>query len=254
VSDATAPAGAPLSATGTPTPAHGFGQNVAGVLFSPREEFRHILARPRFWIPLACWMAIGIAFTGFWLQKVDAREFMRNEIINSGRADKIPPGQMETVLDQQAGFFKPISWISVFVGPPILALVVAGVLLFVFRFFYAGDVTYGQSLAIVAWSYFVLALVTTPLVLAVMGLKADWNINPQEALIASPAMFLDRTTTAKPLYTLAASLDLFSFWVMWMLASGYGVATKRTTGSAFGGVLTVWAIYVLGKVALAAIF
>jgi hypothetical protein len=253
VEEATASAAASPAPVAAAPPRNVF-QHVAGLLFSPREEFAHILARPRFWVPLACWMVVGIAFTGFWLQKVDPREFIRNEIINSGRADKIPAGQMENVLDQQAGFFKPISWASGFLAPPIIAFVVAGVYLFVFRFFYAGELSYGQSVAIVAWSFFLLALVTTPLVLVVMALKGDWNINPQEALQANAAMFLDRFTTAKPLYTLAASLDLFSFWVMWLFSSGYGVATRRTTGSAAAGVITMWAIYVLGKVALAAVF
>lgn len=252
--EAAAPAGAVGPATTAPAPGRSFFQNLAGVLFSPHEEFQHILARPRFWVPLVCWMVLGIAFTAFWLQKVDAREFMRNEIVNSGRADKIPPGQMEQVLDQQFGFFKPISWISALLAAPIITFVIGGVFLFVFRFFYGGDVTYAQSLAIVAWSFFALALVTSPLVLVVMGLKGDWNINPQEALQASAALFLDRTTTSKPLYTLAASLDLFTFWVLWLLSSGYGVATRRTTGSAAVGVVSVWALYVLGKVALAAIF
>lgn len=252
--EATAPAGAPGPAPATAAAGRSFGQNLAGVLFSPREAFGSIVARPRFWVPLVCWMLLGFAFTAFWLQKVDAREFMRNEIVNSGRADKIPPGQMEQVLDQQAGFFKPISWTSALLAAPIITFAIAGVFLFVFRFFYGGDVTYGQSLAIVAWTFFALALVTTPLVLLVMGLKGDWNINPQEALQASAAMFLDRTTTSKPLYTLAASLDLFTFWVLWLLSTGYAVATRRTTGSAAAGVITVWAIYVLAKVALAAIF
>ena len=179
---------------------------------------------------------------------------MRNEIVNSGRADKIPPGQMERVLDQQAAFMKPIGWVSTLVAPPIMTFVVAGIFLFVFRFFYAGDVTYPQSLAIVAWSYFALALVQTPLILVVMALKGDWNINPQEALQASAAMFLDRLSTSRPLYSLASSLDLFTFWVLWLLSTGYAVATRRTTGAAAAGVLTVWALWVLGKMALAAIF
>lgn len=251
--EATAPAGAAGPAT-APAPAHGFGQNLVGVLFSPREEFGHILARPRFWIPLVCWMVVGFAFTAFWLQKVDAREFMRNQNVSSGRADRIPPGQMEQVLDRQAGFVKAISWVSALVGAPILTFVIAGVFLFVFRFFYGGDVTYAQSLAVVAWSFFALALVTSPLALTVMGLKGDWNMSPQEALQASPAMFLDRTVASKPLYALAASLDLFTFWVLWLFSTGYGVATRRTTGSAAVGVLSVWAIYVLAKVAWAAIF
>jgi hypothetical protein len=199
-------------------------------------------------------MALGVAFTAVWLQKVDAREFMRAEIANSGQADKIPPGQMEQVLDTRSGFIKPISWGGALLGPPIMMFVVAGVFFFVFRFFYAAELSFGQSLAIVAWSFFLLTLVTTPLVLAVMALRAEWNINPHEALQANLAMFLDRQTTAKPLYALASSLDLFTAWVLWLLATGYGVATRRMTGAAAAGVLGVWALYVLGKVALAAIF
>ena len=94
MSEVTTPTGVPAPAA-APAPTRGFFANLGGVLFSPREEFGHILARPRFWIPLACWMVIGVAFTAFWLQKVDPREFIHNEIVNSGRADKIPADQME---------------------------------------------------------------------------------------------------------------------------------------------------------------
>lgn len=251
-----ASASAPASADATTDAArHGFIGHVTGLLFSPREEFPSILARGRFWFPLVCWMAIGVAFNAFWLTKVDPRELMRNQIINSGLADKIPPGQMETVLDQRAPLFKSMSWARPLLGAPILTFLVAGVLLFVFRFFYAGDVTYGQSLSVTAWTYFiVLGLVMTPLMLVVMGLKGDWNIVPQEALQANLAMFMDRQTASKPLYRLIESLDLFSFWVLWLLSTGYGVATRRTTGAAAAGILGLWALYVLGKVALAAIF
>ena len=235
-------------------PAHGFFQNIAGMLFSPGEEFPSIVARPRFWLPLAAWLVLGIAFTAFWLQKVDAKEFIRAQIIASGRADKMPPGQLEQQIEGGAPFFRVISWVSTIVGPPIAVLVVAGVYLFVFRFFMAGNVTYAQSLAIVTWTFFMLALVSTPLILAVMALKDDWNINPQEALQANLGMFLDKQTASKPLYKLAESLDLFTAWAIWLLATGYGVAMRRTTGAAAGGVIGVWAVYVLCKIAWAAIF
>ena len=248
---ATAPSAAapPVAA-----PKRSFVQHVVGLLFSPREEFPSILTRPRFWMPLVGWMALGIAFTAFWMQKVEPREFMRNQIQQSGHADKMDPAQLEQVLDTRTGMFKPIAWGSKVVAPPILTLVVAAVYLFVFRFFYAGELTLAQSLAIVAWSYFLMALVTTPLVLIVMALKDEWNVNPQEAVQAGATMFVDRQTASKPLYALASSLDLFSLWVLWLLSTGYAVATRRTTGSAAVGVVSVWALYVLGKVALAAIF
>ena len=85
-------------------------------------------------------------------------------------------------------------------------------------------------------------------------LKGDWNVNPEEAIQAGASLFFDRATTAKPLYSLMSSLDLFSFWVLWLLATGYSVAVRRPLASAAVGVIGVWAIYVLGKVALSAFF
>jgi hypothetical protein len=252
VEEVTAPAAAAVPSAAEPK--RSLVQHVVGLLFSPREEFPSILARPQFWMPLVGWMALGIAFTAFWMQKVEPREFMRNQIQQSGRADKMDPAQLEQVLDTQTGMFKPIAWVSTLVAPPILTLVVAVVYLFVFRFFYEGELTLAQSMAIVAWSFFLMALVTTPLVLLVMALKDEWNVNPQEAMQAGAAMFLDRQTASKPLYALASCLDLFSLWVLWLLSTGYAVATRRATGSAAAGVVGVWVVYVLGKVALAAIF
>lgn len=252
--DVTATSADGTGAAPVQAPAHGFVQHVTGLFFSPREEFPSILARPRFWLPLGAWLVLSVAFTAVWLQKVDAREFMRNQIVESGRADKIPPGQMEQVLDTQAGFLKPISWASSILAPAVIVLMVGGLYLFVFRFFYAGNITFAQSVAITAWCFFVIALVTTPLVLAVMAMKGDWNVNPQEALQANLGMFLDKATTSKPLHKLAESVDLFTAWAIWLLSTGYAVATRRTTGAAAAGVIGLWALYVLGKVALAAIF
>ena len=48
---------------------------------------------------------------------------------------------------------------------------------------------------------------------------------------------------------LLGSLDLFSFWHIFLLAAGFGVASKRGTGSAIWGVAICWLLLVLGKVA-----
>jgi hypothetical protein len=140
------------------------------------------------------------------------------------------------------------------VGSPLSILIVAGILLFIYRFFYAGEVGFKQSLAITSWSFFALALLTTPLLLAVFALKGDWNLNPQEVLQANLSLLLDKAETAKPLWALATSLDLFSFWLIFLLASGFGVAVKKTTGSTLWGVVIPWAVIVAVKVGWSAIF
>ena len=53
--------------------------------------------------------------------------------------------------------------------------------------------------------------------------------------------------------SLATSLDLFSIWLILLLAVGFSAAQPRklTFGKALAGVLIPWGIYVVGKAALA---
>ncbi len=231
-----------------------FGARLLGMLLEPAEEFRSIVARPRFWLPLLGWVVLGLAFTAVWMQNVDLREFMMNQIQLSGRADRIPADRMDAIIDSQTGFVKVFAWVGAVAVPLGTTLIVAGVFMLVFRFFYAGQITFAQSMAIVAWSFFTMKLVTLPATLLVMFFRGDWNVNPEEALQAGGALFVDRQTTAKPLWTLLYSLDLFSVWLMAMLSIGYGVAIRRPATTAAVGVVSAWVLYVLARVAMSAFF
>jgi hypothetical protein len=132
--------------------------------------------------------------------------------------------------------------------------VIGGTLLFVFRFFYAGEVTFKQSLGIVAHVFAGVSLVTTPLLFLVFFLKGDWNLNPQSALQANLTLLFDHSSVSKALWTFAGSMDLFSFWMVWLLAVGFGVASRKPTSSAIWGVAIPWALIVLMKVGWALAF
>jgi hypothetical protein len=179
---------------------------------------------------------------------------MKTQLQEAGQWDRLSPEQRETVLDQQARLIPMFAWPSAAVGTVLSFLIVAAVLLFVFRFFYAGDVGFRHSLAISSWSMFAVSLVTTPLTLVVMALKEDWNLNPQEALQANLGLLLDKAETARPLWALVTSLDLVSFWIIFLLASGFGVACKKATGSALWGVVIPWAIIIAVKVGWSTLF
>jgi hypothetical protein len=210
----------PASGTSWPT-------ILANLYVSPRKAFQALLVRPRFWIPLAGFLVLSLAFTAVWLQNMDPRECMRAQIEQSGRADRMPPEQLESVVEAQVGMFPAFAWVSPLVLIPLGLIAVAGVYLFVFRFLFGGDVTFAQSAAVLAWSCLAVGLITTPLTLAVMGLKDDWNLDPRAALQANPSLFLDKATTPAPLFALAESLDLFSFWILGLMAVGFGVANRR---------------------------
>jgi hypothetical protein len=232
----------------------GFFQNLIDVYFAPREAFARIVLNPRFLVPLVVYVILVLGFTGVWMQKMDPVEFMKTQIEESGRADRIPPEQREGIIEQQAKMMPIFAWV---VGPAFIAimlLVIAGSLMFIFRFFYAGEVSFKQALAIVVWVFLAVGLVTTPVTLAVMSLKGDWNISPQEVVQANLGLLLDKSTAAKPLWALLSSIDIFSLWMVFLLAVGFGVASRKTTGSAIWGVGIAWVIIVLCKVGWATIF
>jgi hypothetical protein len=237
-----------------PEATHGPLDHILGLYTEPRQEFAAILRRPgRFWLALVAAAVLSTVFTAVWMRKVDAQEFMRTQLEESGRADDMPAEQRERIVEQQARFMKIVAPISGLIGPAVAALVLGGLFLFVYRFFYASEVTFTQSMAIVAWSFLAVALVTLPLTLAVFAGKDDWNIDPNSALQANLSLALDKESTPRPLYVLAESIDLFTFWTLFLLATGYAVAARRPTSAAVWGVLVPWGLWVLGKIALAAI-
>jgi len=238
----------------SPVAGGGFFQNLIDVYFSPRAAFARIVRAPGFVLPLACHIALALAFSGVWLSKVDAREFMKTQLEESGQWDKIPADRRDGILEGAEGRIKLFGWIGPAVFTPLVVLVVAGVLMGVFRFFYASEVDFKQSLALVAWSFFAVALVTTPLLLLVFNLKDDWNLNPQEVLQANLGLLLDKSTAAKPLWAFATSIDAFSLWLVFLLAAGFGVASRRSTGAALWGAGIPWLVIVAVKVGWAAIF
>jgi len=232
----------------------GFFQNLIDVYFSPREAFTRIVGSPSFLLPLAGYIILVLGFTGIWMNRMDAREFMKMQLEESGQWDKISAEQREAILESAPGQMKIFGWIGPVVATPVMLLLTAAVLMFIYRFFYSSEVVFKQAFAIVTWTFFAVGLVTTPLLLLVFQLKDDWNVNPQEAIQANLGLLLDKSAAAKPLWALLSSIDLFSLWMVFLLAVGFGVASRKTTGSALWGVAIPWIVIVLCKVGWAAIF
>jgi hypothetical protein len=61
-------------------------------------------------------------------------------------------------------------------------------------------------------------------------------------------------TAAPAAHSLLSSIDLLSFWTMALLVLGLSFATKAPRGRVAALVLSVWALYVLGKAGVVAIF
>jgi hypothetical protein len=242
------------SATSEVPAAAGFAGTLLDLWFEPRKAFDGIVSRPRPWIALLAHLALVCLFTGIRSQRVDPGEFMKTQLVEQGRWDRMPPEARERVASGSgSGFFQTMLGVGALFGGLLFPLLVAATLLFVFRFFYASDVDFRRSLAITAWSFLATGLVSVPLMLLVMQLKGEWNLPPPDVFQAGPALLVERGDTARWLWVLLQGFDLFALWTMTLLAIGFAVAGgRRTAGAAWWGVFVPWLLLVLGRAAFAA--
>ena len=199
-------------------------------------------------------MLVNCAFTFVWLRKSDHVKVVRAQLEETGILARIPPDAQAGALQQQARILPLVAWLGPLVFLPLVIVGLAALFLFTYRFFYAADTTFRQSLAAVSWSFFAFYLLATAMLVLVLSLKGDWNVDPRTVIQGNAAALVDRSTTARPLYDFLDSIDLFSAWTIFLLATGYAATARRSVGSAAIAILVWWALYVLVKVAIAAAF
>jgi hypothetical protein len=225
------------------------------VYFTPVETFRALAARPVWLAAFLALIAVNTTFTFVWLRHADPVELSRTQLEEAGVFERGgTPEQHAALVERQAKMFPVFAWLGPTAFGPAAFFLLALLLMFVYRFFYASDTTMRQSLAVVSWTFFAVGLVATPLTLLVLWLKGEWNVDPRTVVQASPAAFVEKGAMAKPLHALLDAFDLFSIWILFLLSAGYAATARRKVGSAAAGVVVLWALYVGMKVALAAIF
>ncbi|MCU0242676.1 MAG: YIP1 family protein [Vicinamibacteria bacterium] len=226
-----------------PTP-RSIGQDLLDLFVAPREAFASLLLSSRFYVPLLLIALTVPSLMYFYTTQVDATELMRARLQDTKLYEKMTPQQQSQIVEAGAKGFVMQSVVYPIFVVPILFLLIAALYWAIFNFFLGAEALFQKCLTVVYWSFWLYFLVTISLTLLVLALKGDWNIPMENALQANLAVFLDRKTASAPLYAVAASFDLASFWFMFLLASGFGVAAQKSTAWAAWGVASLWVLYV----------
>lgn len=245
---------APSAAAAAPEDSGSFFGNLFNLYFEPAATFAKIFTKPRVVLAIILQTLLGVIFTTVWLDKMNPREFMKAQMEQNPRIQEMPAEQVERIIDAQVGYMRTWGRVGPFIAPILLDLITAGILLFMFRFFMAADVSFLQSLTTVAWTFAAIGLIQTPIMLAIFTLKGDWNVDPNQIVQANPTVFFEAGDLPRWLWSFLSSLDLFSFWTIFLLATGYAVAAKRGLGTGLWGVGLLWGAFVLAKVGFALIF
>jgi hypothetical protein len=243
MSDATPAAQAP-----EPAPS-GVGR-VLGAILSPGETFESIAKRPTWLAPLLLWTALSLGVTAVLLPKIDWERMIRTQMEKSGQT--VPEERLQSIIESRKKIGGPISYGIGTISPAIVALLTAVVIWGSFKAF-GWDTTFKQSFGVTTHAF--LPGVLKAVLLGVLVWRQE-TVDPQAMgdLLRSNLGFLVARDSSKALHALLTSIDIFSFWSVWLFVIGFAAAAKIKRGAAAGVIVTLWVIATACGVAWNAIF
>jgi hypothetical protein len=240
------------ASSGDPQPA-GMSEasRLAGVFFEPKKAFADIAARPRWIVPLLLLVVAGIGIATLYSQKGVMRIAAEQQMANNAQLQQMPPDQRAQAMERGMKITTIIGYcIPILI--PVSYLVMALVLWAIVSGILSAPVRFGQVFAIVTYAQMP-GLLMSILMVIVLQLKNAADYNVQNPLMFNPGAFMDPQTSPKFVYSLATSLDLFTIWILLLVATGLKAAAgKRLSfGGALFAVMLPWAVIILGKAAFA---
>jgi hypothetical protein len=238
-------------------PPMGEASRILGVFIDPKKAFTDIAARPRNWfVPLILLIITAMAFTYFYTTRVGWEGYIRKSMENNTSAQNLPADQREARIQTGAKIAPIFGYVGSLVFIPVAALVIGGVLLLTGKMMGAGESLNFKKMFTISAYAMLPGLVSSILAIVVMFTKNPDEFNLQNPLIFNLGALMEPPpNSGKFLYSLATSIDLFSFWTMLLLATGISVAARKFSFSkALVAVVLPWAIYVLVKSGWAAAF
>ena len=224
---------------------------VVGVFFEPKKTFEDIARRPTWVVPMLLMILFGLGYSVSVSQKIGARQLAQHQIEMSPRYDQMSPEQRQQGIELGA----KITGVVLYVGPivflPIMTLIIAGVLLGIVAGIMSAPVKFKQAFAAASWAGLP-RLVFSLLAIVVVFMKNPADFNIQNPLAFNPGAFMQ--TQKGVAYAIASSLDLFTFWIILLLAVGFKAAAgkKLSFGGALFSVLLPWIVVVLIGAGIAA--
>ncbi len=234
------------------TQQNSFGARALGVLLDPTTTFDEIAAQPNYWGPLIVLMAGSVALTETLTSKIGIRNIILRSLHQSGQARHMTPEQLDQALRNATAVAHVLTPVGAVVGPPIFLALAAGVGLLILRGIFGAQASFKTIFSVTC--YAALPTVIGDLMGMAVLLFGDLSrLNPQSPIPTSLGFFLDSASTPRPLYALASSLDLLTFWFLALVAVGLSRASRGQVKAKtiFAIYFGIWLVLTLGKMGLA---
>jgi hypothetical protein len=213
-----------------------------GVIFSPRETFAAVAARPR-WLGI---MVITLAVTAAAYYVIFSSPELQDNIIDQQiRAMEsrgaVSDGQIANI-ERFISFMPMIYPVAIFIIGPIITAIVAGILLWIFTMLMGGNGTFKQVYAVVTHAGVISMLAAVLAAAMVLAGVPPSGVRPPGANLGVFVPMLEETSFLAVLLT---SIDLILVWWLITLATGLSVLYKRRTGGIATSLILVYLVIAL---------
>jgi hypothetical protein len=224
-----------------------------GVFFEPGKTFADIAERPRWLVPLLIGILSAVLLIYLFNRHVGWESSLERAMDNNRFVQQLTPEQRQIAFDRQLRLMPVFSYLGAILGFPITLLLAAGLATGIIRGLLGTPIRFVQAFAAMAYA-FLPRVIYAGLSISVMFLKNPDEFDLQNGFASNPGAFMDPQKSSRFLYTVASQLDVFSIWVILLVAVGLKAAggKRLSFGGALFAVVLPWAVYVLVRGGLAA--
>ena len=220
------------------------------VLFAPEIAFQNVERKPKWLLPLLLITVLSIVSWFAIVQRIGLDTISRTQLENSPQWEQMTPEAREHAIEMSTStVMQVIGYVPVVVGPALLLLAVSGAFLLAFALTGA-EATFRKLFAVSAHAIFGYTLVSTGLTIAVLLLARNPQALDVNNLVHTNLAFLAKGGERPVLAAFLGSLDLLSFYAIYLLSLGNSIVNRRSLGFNLAVTTFLWAVYVAGKLAI----
>ena len=227
-------------------------QRLIGVLFSPVETMKSIVAKPDWLVPMIVLIVLSFVASMLIFPHINAEKEVRANMERAAEKHPMPPDMMEKQVEvgiKVTNFIFKWGWLTT----PVWMLITALILFAAFKVF-GGAMNFAQAFSITLYGWMPNALQSL-LVGVVLAMKSG-QVTPTEfqTSLRSNLGFLFDVKAHPALFQLGMSIDAFTLWVLFLLIVGFSLANRFSRGKSAVLIVSMWVIFILLRVLPAALF
>jgi hypothetical protein len=236
-------------------------QRLTGVFVEPTAAFEDIARRPAWVMPLILTLVLTALVMYLHPLRVSQDAMIKAQVKqaqNFGAAN-VDPAQLEAVIRGRMNSWwgKYGNIIIVVVFGALATMAIAGILMLAFTLAGA-SISFKRAMSALCWSAVPTTVCLSLLTVLFLFIKNQDDLNPLNPFenVISNLGFMLKAESQPVLQGLLGSIDLFSFWRIYLTGAAFAAASLGgiSKRNAIMVIVVLWILYVMGKAGLTGLF